>query len=1319
MYNLIEMKKRPTFGGFITIALLALLALAADNLPASTAMAVGDGEDDGCQANILGEDSQRAQEAWDQFYALDDIYELNLAVPINVRGLHEEASRIRAQCHLSNSETGTRYSSGTSNWEDVSPFTGNFEGVVDVTLQLQVSLQDRLQVPEQDRASAASELVYGCVLEVEQAGTEEIAFLQKKNPAPENFWEPSAPQAEGIIQPGPYEFYQIPEWDGLDETGSESCCASAWPQENERPVEAVGFQKTSGDAICYILNEASPDNADLRDDEGLTVIESSGNARLFLDSSGDLRIGHWLAASVVVQAADESSFYLGRSTRTREGVAADGTAWSMRETIWIRAVEMNEDETGYVALASRVGARPAFKTLEIGLDGIVVSESDWDDNNMRLSTGSEFIALEQRFGVDLNSDNIVGEALVVVENFGTASLFKGAEYYRHSGFAYAGSNVDSAVLVHDVDDAYLLSERIGRYSTARHREFVAAEQSPGGDGYRLLEVITAADGTSLRVVVTDIEGQEIDSSTSPVLLGGGVLANQRLELLYLYEQEWNIDLNSDGHVGLVLTELETRGEITAYTDQHGGLRLVNSAGEMIRVTLNGHWAFGDNGAWRIFDRLTYLDETPNGTPSNPYTRYRLLFRNYRGSVSGAGYEYPEEGTARLVELSGIGIILPSSEIVQNSDTLLEWEQLFAIDLNNDSVIGQHYSEIHFGHSDTSLFRDALGNLHIRVEDRFVPIRWRSQRGMLHGASLADDGSVLFAETKSSGDFRLFRLGIPPAVGNQDDDIWVLEVNSDGLIERSTQVSVQNLEQLSIDLEAILDIDLSGDGSRHLDLLELNAGGSLMAFVDGLGHFRIGNDAQSSVALSMRDYDDDLRPGNLGDGYQLIEPRQGRVELLGATLDESDASWKVVLRGAAQSNRNRLRLLQVNDDGEVTEDSGWQRASDETLGWEAIFQIDLNNDLNVGDAIAIYDLPGDSLDLYIDANGHYRAGNTAEDAVTLRYRSGQFIQSRAVDGDWYYYQSRIGGIVHDPDTGDFQMLAHGTDYATGQITIYRFTSNGTAQRGAIVRELSDDNSDLEQIFGFDLASESSPGGEKAGVDSRENNILRIDENGFYFIATSTGETLLLRDEETNPVSASMIRRTYEEERLVSARTSDDGNSYQLLTKIRPYSYYRVIEVNSDGAITSRGEMIRNVGETNRDEVYKLETRFNHDFDDDGQVGLEQIECAGSTNLYRTGDRQAHYYIDLGDDEYGRVRQNNASLPAREYDIISAQPDENSNGFLLLQRGSGTSPCRFAGCRPQNEVRVIVLNSDGEVSMIEEWLLIEENREELEGRFDLRL
>ena len=121
------MKKRPTFGGFITIALLALLALAADNLPASTAMAVGDGEDDGCQANILGEDSQRAQEAWDQFYALDDIYELNLAVPINVRGLHEEASRIRAQCHLSNSETGTRYSSGTSNWEDVSPFTGNFE----------------------------------------------------------------------------------------------------------------------------------------------------------------------------------------------------------------------------------------------------------------------------------------------------------------------------------------------------------------------------------------------------------------------------------------------------------------------------------------------------------------------------------------------------------------------------------------------------------------------------------------------------------------------------------------------------------------------------------------------------------------------------------------------------------------------------------------------------------------------------------------------------------------------------------------------------------------------------------------------------------------------------------------------------------------------------------------------------------------------------------------------------------------------------------------------------------------------------------------
>jgi hypothetical protein len=51
--------------------------------------------------------------------------------------------------------------------------------------------------------------------------------------------------------------------------------------------------------------------------------------------------------------------------------------------------------------------------------------------------------------------------------------------------------------------------------------------------------------------------------------------------------------------------------------------------------------------------------------------------------------------------------------------------------------------------------------------------------MLHGASLADDGSVLFAETKSSGDFRLFRLGIAPAVGNQDDDIWVLEVNSDG------------------------------------------------------------------------------------------------------------------------------------------------------------------------------------------------------------------------------------------------------------------------------------------------------------------------------------------------------------------------------------------------------------------------------------------------------------------------------------------------------------------------------------------------------------
>ncbi len=234
----------PIVGGLIAMAIFAPLTLAASDLPSRTSMPVGTGEEDECDANaILGDAGVRADETWDQFYALDDIYELNLAVPIDVRGLHEEVSRTRAKCYLgfTSNLQRRRLRSAVSEWQVVDPLTGNFDGVVDVTLQLDRSLQERSQ--------SLTGLYYGCVLEVEQEGTRHgeaeglVAYLRKKDHSPRVAMTP---------QPPPYDWYQIPEWDH----------AAAWPLSGPfgghmGVVVAAGFAKSIGDAICSIVDQHS------------------------------------------------------------------------------------------------------------------------------------------------------------------------------------------------------------------------------------------------------------------------------------------------------------------------------------------------------------------------------------------------------------------------------------------------------------------------------------------------------------------------------------------------------------------------------------------------------------------------------------------------------------------------------------------------------------------------------------------------------------------------------------------------------------------------------------------------------------------------------------------------------------------------------------------------------------------------------------------------------------------------------------------------------------------------------------------------------
>ena len=231
-------------GGLIAIAIFTPLTLAASDLPSRTSMAAGTGEEDDCDAEaIFGEAAVRGREAWDQFYALDDIYELNLAVPIDVRGLHEEVSRTRAKCYLAYAQPGIRrVRSAVSEWQVVDPLTGNFDGVVDVTLELERSLQER--------SERHSTLHYGCVLEVEQEGTRLdgeaeglVSYLRKKD---------HSPRVVGTPQPPPYDWYQIPDWDDV----------GRWPLRGvggglDGYVLAPGFVKSLGEAICSIVDQHS------------------------------------------------------------------------------------------------------------------------------------------------------------------------------------------------------------------------------------------------------------------------------------------------------------------------------------------------------------------------------------------------------------------------------------------------------------------------------------------------------------------------------------------------------------------------------------------------------------------------------------------------------------------------------------------------------------------------------------------------------------------------------------------------------------------------------------------------------------------------------------------------------------------------------------------------------------------------------------------------------------------------------------------------------------------------------------------------------
>jgi serralysin len=276
------------------------------------------------------------------------------------------------------------------------------------------------------------------------------------------------------------------------------------------------------------------------------------------------------------------------------------------------------------------------------------SSGNYTSQTPTVTSASWYVqSLEASFNQDLNGDGRIGPVTTTVEASGSTTLAKVADSY----FLYPVGGSSGPQLRYA--GAYTAAGQFGAWTP------IGAEHNASG-GYAVAWKMGAAD--QYTVWTTDSSGNY--TSQTPAVTS----ASWYVQSL---EQSFNQDLNGDGRLGPVTTNVETSGATTLakVADSYFLYPAGGSSGP--QLLWGAYVAAGQFGAW-----------TPIGAEHNASGGYAVAWK------MGAADQY----TVWTTDSSG-NYLSQSAVVSGSSSTIESLEPSFNQDLNGDGTIGFHTAPI--------------------------------------------------------------------------------------------------------------------------------------------------------------------------------------------------------------------------------------------------------------------------------------------------------------------------------------------------------------------------------------------------------------------------------------------------------------------------------------------------------------------------------------------------------------------------------------------------------------------------------------------------
>ncbi|MFL0771003.1 MAG: hypothetical protein AB8B36_14225, partial [Prochlorococcus sp.] len=379
-------------------------------------------------------------------------------------------------------------------------------------------------------------------------------------------------------------------------------------------------------------------DADERIGREFTEIESVGENSLYENRSGLAFIGDG-ALSGASSVNDLVSLTDGTSGNTpvETGLNSPTSTWNLRA-------------------AERIDGKNSLVSSHASDGSILIAQAN---RNWRIGSNTrtvqnytaEFYAAEENFGIDLNSDEEVGDPFTTLENAGSVTLLK-----TDDGSAYSDTEATDPVAIQNLDGNAV---NVGDDTTSQ--QIIGIETFDG------VNSIAWKDNTS-----GDITVWQADSNWA--FNGNSVGYSFESDDYYQAEVNFQQDFNGDNARGRIYTAIESEGEVSLFRDQANGA---------VTAAING-----DN-------YTTVRDET--GPLLITAGEWQVVGAETINSVNTIVKTTTDANGNISIQLSAADaswLIGDERRIVANH--LLDFHQAesdFNLDLNGDTVIGNPFQFI--------------------------------------------------------------------------------------------------------------------------------------------------------------------------------------------------------------------------------------------------------------------------------------------------------------------------------------------------------------------------------------------------------------------------------------------------------------------------------------------------------------------------------------------------------------------------------------------------------------------------------------------------